>query len=139
VKSPKHRSQRGQGDVKTMVTTQTSPPPAPITPKTNKKLTLLDIDPLELARQLTIVESSLYQKIKPIECLTRSREQRSENLDNISNSIQTSNRVCSLFFLCSNGYVDCLSRSLRLLTGSQTIFSAKKSHADELKSSNILL
>ncbi len=77
-----------------MVTTQTSPPPAPIMPKTNKKLTLLDIDPLELARQLTIVESSLYQKIKPIECLTRSREQRSENLDNISNSIQTSNRVC---------------------------------------------
>ncbi len=89
-----HHQQRGQGDVKMLVNTPTAPPPSSILPKSNKKLKLLDIDPLELARQLTIFESSLYQKIMPIECLTRSREQKQENPDNISNSIQTSNRVC---------------------------------------------
>jgi len=77
-----------------LVNTPTAAPPSSILPKSNKKLKLLDIDPLELARQLTILESSLYQKIMPIECLTRSREQKQENPDNISNSIQTSNRVC---------------------------------------------
>ena len=62
-------------------------------PKSSKKLKLLDIDPLELARQLTIMESQLYQKIKPMECLQRSREQKAEHNDNIAAVIQTSNRV----------------------------------------------
>lgn len=66
-------------------------------PKTNKKLKLGDIEPLELARQLTIFESQLYQKIKPMECLQRAREQRTDNMDNIAIVIQTSNRVCSAF------------------------------------------
>ena len=70
-----------------------SPPPPSISPKSNKKLKLLDIDPLELARQLTLMESDLYQKIKPMECLQRAREQRTENVDNITTVIQTSNRV----------------------------------------------
>ncbi|KAF9534536.1 ras guanine nucleotide exchange factor domain-containing protein [Crepidotus variabilis] len=85
--------QRGQGEVKMLVTTQTTAPPPVIMPKSGKKLKLLDIDPLELARQLTILESGLYQKIKPTECLNRSREGRAEVADNISNSIQTSNRI----------------------------------------------
>ena len=66
-------------------------------PKINKRLKLLDIDPLELARQLTIVESQLYQKIRPMECLLRSREQKTDHNDNITRVIQTSNRVCSRF------------------------------------------
>jgi son of sevenless-like protein len=48
---------------------------------------------MELARQLTLMESQLYQKIKPVECLQRSREQKTENVDNITTVIQTSNRV----------------------------------------------
>lgn len=65
-------------------------------PKTNKRVKfLLDVDPLELARQLTIVESQLYQRIRPIECLSRSREQKTDHNDNIARVIQTSNRVCS--------------------------------------------
>ncbi|KAF5382528.1 hypothetical protein D9615_002804 [Tricholomella constricta] len=68
-------------------------PPAPIFPKSNKKLKLGDIEPLELARQLTIMESNLYQKIKPMECLQRAREQKTENMDNIAIVIQTSNRI----------------------------------------------
>jgi son of sevenless-like protein len=82
-----------------LVNTPTAPPPSSILPKSSKKLKLLDIDTLELARQLTILESSLYQRIKPIECLTRSREQKPENSDSISNSIQTSNRVCLRFLM----------------------------------------
>ncbi|KIK01927.1 hypothetical protein K443DRAFT_678064 [Laccaria amethystina LaAM-08-1] len=87
------RAQRGGDGVKTLVNTSLGPPPAPIFPKTNKKLKLLDIDPLELARQLTIMESLLYQKIKPMECLQRSREQKTEHVDNITTVIQTSNRI----------------------------------------------
>jgi len=82
-----------------MVNTNLGPPPPPIVPKSNKQLKLIDIEPLELARQLTILESQLYQKIKPMECLQRSREQRTENVDNIATVIQTSNRVCRHFFL----------------------------------------
>ncbi|KAK6350152.1 hypothetical protein TWF696_006396 [Orbilia brochopaga] len=43
--------------------------PPPIYPKNIRKLKFLDIDPLEFARQLTIIESRAYTKIKPIECL----------------------------------------------------------------------
>ncbi|KAG6917091.1 hypothetical protein DXG01_003980 [Tephrocybe rancida] len=68
-------------------------PPLPIFPKTNVNLKLGDIDPLELARQLTIVEGNLYQKIKPTEALQRAREQRTESLDNITSVIQMSNRM----------------------------------------------
>ena len=115
-----------------LVNTQTSTPPAAVMPKSNKKLKLLDIDALELARQLTILESSLYQKIKPLECLTRSREQK-ENADNISNSIQTSNRV--RFFLSFTSAPTRLRyfSLIRSLTGLQTPFSAKMKRAGELK------
>jgi son of sevenless len=58
-----------------------------------KKLKVLDIDPLELARQLTLMESTLYMRIRPMECILRSREQRSGKLDHIPSIIQTSNQV----------------------------------------------
>jgi len=59
----------------------------------NKKLKPLDMNPLELARQLTIMESRLYQKIRPVECLQRLWEQKMDYNDNITRVIQTSNRV----------------------------------------------
>lgn len=46
-------------------------PPAPILPRNVKKLKILDIDPLELARQLTVREFKLFEMITPFECLTR--------------------------------------------------------------------
>lgn len=59
------------------------------------RLKLLDIDPLEVARQLTIMESNLYKKIKAIECLQRSREQKvGEHRDHITDVIQMTNKVC---------------------------------------------
>lgn len=61
------------------------------------KLKLLDIDPLEVARQITIMESNLYKKIKAIECLQRSREQKvGEHRDHITDVIQMTNKVSSL-------------------------------------------
>ncbi|KAG6897763.1 hypothetical protein C0992_011432 [Termitomyces sp. T32_za158] len=76
-----------------------SPPPPPIYPKTTKELKLTNIKPLELARQLTLMESNLYRKIKSLECMQRAREQKVENMDNIANVIQMSNRVSSSFMI----------------------------------------
>lgn len=48
-------------------------PPKPIIPKSlPEKPTILDISPIELARQLTVIESKLYRDIKPWECLNQS-------------------------------------------------------------------
>ncbi|KAJ3888721.1 ras guanine nucleotide exchange factor domain-containing protein [Lentinula edodes] len=75
--------------------------PAPLLPKA-KRLKLTDIEPLELARQLTLLESALYQKIRPMECLQRAREGvgakdkdggSGGGMDNIAYVIQTSNRI----------------------------------------------
>ncbi|KAI8986090.1 ras GEF [Trametes punicea] len=90
------RAQRG-GDAP-IKTTNTVPltPPAPILPKNIKKVKLLDIDPLELARQLTLMEAALYKKIRPMECLQRSREAKpGKTTDNITRIIQLSNRIAN--------------------------------------------
>lgn len=50
--------------------------PAPIMPKNLKKLKFLDIDATEFARQLTIIESGLYGKIKPTECLNKTWQKK---------------------------------------------------------------
>ncbi len=86
------------GDLFRPTQTNMGAPPSSIIPKNPKKLKLLDIEPLELARQLTVKESDLYRKIRPLECLQRAREQRSDNMDNIATVIQTSNRVRTLIF-----------------------------------------
>ncbi|KAJ8501924.1 hypothetical protein ONZ51_g290 [Trametes cubensis] len=90
------RAQRG-GDAP-IKTTNTVPitPPAPIMPKNTKKVKLLDVDPLELARQLTLMEAALYKKIRPMECLQRSREAKpGKTPDNITTIIQLSNRIAN--------------------------------------------
>ncbi|KAH7885094.1 ras guanine nucleotide exchange factor domain-containing protein [Phlebopus sp. FC_14] len=83
------------GELKKTFTPNLVSPPTSIVPKTNKRVKLLDVDPLELARQLTIMESHLYQKIRPMECLQRSREQKTDHNDNIARVIQTSNRIAN--------------------------------------------
>lgn len=78
-----------------MVVTNSDKPPPPILPKNIKKLKFLDIDPLEIARQLTIIESKLYNKIQPVECLDKawSTEEGSEIAVNIKGMIVNSNQV----------------------------------------------
>lgn len=68
---------RGQdASSKRLVLTMNSQAPPPIIPKNMKKLKFLDIDALEFARQLTIIESRLYGKIKPTECLNKTWQRK---------------------------------------------------------------
>ncbi|KAG1763011.1 ras GEF [Suillus occidentalis] len=92
------RAQRGRDPNKVTISTALDPPPPPIVPR---RMELLDIDVLELARQLTITESQLYQKIRPSECLLRSKESKADHHDNIANFIRRSNRV-SFLPACAN-------------------------------------
>ncbi|CAJ0919164.1 1767_t:CDS:10 [Entrophospora sp. SA101] len=65
----------------------TSPilPPQPILPRNLRRIKFLDLNPLEIARQLTIIESRLYNKIRPVECLNKawSKEEGGEIAKNI--------------------------------------------------------
>ena len=71
---------RGQDtSAKKLVLTLNTSAPVPILPKNMKKLKFLDIDPLEFARQLTIVESKLYGKIKPVECLDKTWQKKAKD------------------------------------------------------------
>ncbi|KAI8982521.1 ras guanine nucleotide exchange factor domain-containing protein [Pilobolus umbonatus] len=45
--------------------------PVPILPKNMKRIKFLELDPHELARQMTIMDFSLYSRIKPVECLDK--------------------------------------------------------------------
>jgi len=59
-----------------MIQTVNQNTPAPIMPKNMKKLKFLDIDVVEFARQLTIIESRLYGKIKSTECLNKTWQKK---------------------------------------------------------------
>jgi son of sevenless-like protein len=59
-----------------MIQTVNQNTPAPIMPKNMKKLKFLDIDVTEFARQLTIIESRLYGKIRPTECLNKTWQKK---------------------------------------------------------------
>ena len=68
---------RGQDATsKRLVLTLNAQAPAPVIPKNMKKLKFLDIDALEFARQLTIIESRLYGKIRPTECLNKTWQKK---------------------------------------------------------------
>ncbi|KAG8862412.1 hypothetical protein FRB96_001482 [Tulasnella sp. 330] len=86
------RAQSG-GENRAMRPTELQNPPPSIMPKT-KAFKLLDIDPMELARQLTILESRLFMMIRPMECLARAKEQPGEE-DSIRRIIGTSNKIAS--------------------------------------------
>lgn len=111
-------------------------PPPPILPKTNnRKLKLMDIDAVELARQLCIMESQLYQKIRPQECLTRSREQKTVD-DNITAVIKTANRVRSRIY--TYVYRGAAHTDInRWPTGSRIVYSAERIHVSVQPSSSI--
>ena len=71
------RRMKGQeSNARGLIPTQSSSIPTPIMPKNMKKLKFLDIDPIEFARQLTIIESRLYGKIKPTECLNKTWQRK---------------------------------------------------------------
>lgn len=59
-----------------MIQTLNQSTPSPIMPKNMKKLKFLDIDVTEFARQLSIIESRLYGKIKATECLNKTWQKK---------------------------------------------------------------
>lgn len=70
--------------------------PVPIVPKNMQHIRLLDTDPLELARQLSIMDFKLYSSIRPIECLGKAwSKDSSENAVNVKQSIDYCNRLTS--------------------------------------------
>lgn len=74
-----------------------SKPPAPLSKGFSmKKIKLLDIDYIELARQLTLMEFNYYSKITKFACLTKVWGKKSglnETIDPISNFIRASNQL----------------------------------------------
>ncbi|KAF9511651.1 hypothetical protein BS47DRAFT_1468293, partial [Hydnum rufescens UP504] len=74
-------------------------PPPPRAPKmgSDRRLSLLDLDPLEVARQLTLKESALFKKIAPGECFARARECPKPH-DNFSTCIALANQTA--YWVC---------------------------------------
>lgn len=69
------------------------PPPSILPRKSGKITKLLEIDALELARQLTILESELFFKIKQSDCIARSKESMPAGPDTIKSVINLANKV----------------------------------------------
>ncbi|KDN46450.1 hypothetical protein K437DRAFT_107336 [Tilletiaria anomala UBC 951] len=86
---------RGDGEmqVRKMVMPNSAPPP--VLPKNLRKIKFLDIDPLEMARQLTLLDSTLFCRIKPFECLDKSWSKKDADklAPGIKDTINTSNRI----------------------------------------------
>lgn len=63
---------RGQEpENKRLILTHAVQLPSPVLPRNLKRLKFLDIDPLEFARQLTMLESKSYGKLRAQECLSK--------------------------------------------------------------------
>ncbi|KAI7877714.1 ras GEF [Lichtheimia hyalospora FSU 10163] len=70
------------------------PGPMPILPKDITRLALMEIDPTELARQLTVMDFKLYSSIRPIECLNKAWSQDDEMAaSSVKQSIDYCNRL----------------------------------------------
>ncbi|RIA80506.1 ras guanine nucleotide exchange factor domain-containing protein [Glomus cerebriforme] len=91
----KRQQQPKDAKFRELVLTNSDRPPAPILPKNIKKLKFLDIDPLEIGRQLTLIECKLYNKIQPVECLDKawSKEEGGDIAANIKAMIVNSNQI----------------------------------------------
>ncbi|KAH9814855.1 ras guanine nucleotide exchange factor domain-containing protein [Melampsora americana] len=70
-------------------------PPPTIVPRNTRKIKFLDIDPLELARQLSLVESKLFCQIQVNECLGKAwpKEFAKEGTPHITAMIDMSNAL----------------------------------------------
>lgn len=90
-------------------------PTPPIVPRMvpGKPLTLLDIQPLELARQLTIIEANLFVKIKPPEFLNKKwqKDDAETTAPNIGAVISTANALASLIQRTILGQTDVKQRA----------------------------
>ncbi|KAF9582247.1 hypothetical protein BGW38_000456 [Lunasporangiospora selenospora] len=89
------KREQSEGAFRKMVLNLSTQAPQPITPRNLKKIKFLELDPLEFARQLTIMEASVYNKIRPVECLAKAWTSEDPDIAakavNIKKMIETSN------------------------------------------------
>ncbi|KAF9127657.1 hypothetical protein BGW39_005693 [Mortierella sp. 14UC] len=89
------KRQASDSSFRKLVLNLTTQAPQPITPRNLKKIKFLELDPLEFARQLTVMEASVYNKIRPVECLNKCWSSEDPDLAakavNIKKMIETSN------------------------------------------------
>ncbi|KAF9903850.1 hypothetical protein EC991_003261 [Linnemannia zychae] len=89
------KREQSEGAFRKMVLNLTTQAPQPITPRNLKKIKFLELDPLEFARQLTIMEANAYNKIRPVECLAKAWTSEDPEIAakavNIKKMIETSN------------------------------------------------
>lgn len=85
---------RGKNDQIRKMTLSVSAPSS-IVPKNLRKMKFMDIDPLEMARQLTLKDSALYNAIRPAECLGKawSKSDGAERAQAIRDVIKANNRL----------------------------------------------
>ncbi|ORX52680.1 ras GEF [Hesseltinella vesiculosa] len=83
------------GGLKKLVWTP-QPMPQSILPRNPKKFKLLDLDAIELARQLTIMDFKMYSSIRPIECLDKAwSRDNDENGQPVAVNIRASIEYCN--------------------------------------------
>lgn len=86
--------QRRNGVPKRIGATNSAAAPNPIVPRKLNKIKFLDLDPLEIARQLTIMDSRLCMRITPEECLSKAWPKLFKNeCKNITAMISFNNAV----------------------------------------------
>ncbi|KAI9302013.1 ras guanine nucleotide exchange factor domain-containing protein [Cunninghamella echinulata] len=89
-----------QAGLKKMVPIKAQGQPSPIIPKNMSNFQLMDTNPKEMARQLSILDFKLYSSIRPIECLNKawSRDIMKNGVPiaiNVIQSIDYCNRLTS--------------------------------------------
>ncbi|KAG0355021.1 hypothetical protein BG005_006039 [Podila minutissima] len=89
------KRETSDGSFRRMVLNLSTQAPQSITPRNLKRIRFMDLDPLELARQLTILETNIYNRVRPVECLgkawTSSDPVVAAKAVNIKKIIETSN------------------------------------------------
>jgi son of sevenless-like protein len=83
------------GPMRVMIQTSRDCPP-PILPRNLKKMKFLDLDPLEIARQLTVLESKFFNLVEPVEFLKKAWSDKDSDISfNVKNVVKTSNLITS--------------------------------------------
>ncbi|KAI7830456.1 ras guanine nucleotide exchange factor domain-containing protein [Gamsiella multidivaricata] len=89
------KREQSEGAFRKMVLNLTTQAPQPIVPRNLKKIKFLELDPLEFARQLTIMEATVFNRIRPVECLAKAWTSDDQDVAaravNIKKMIETSN------------------------------------------------
>ena len=89
-------NRKAKGDENTYLSQSNALPPSPILPKNLLDFCFLDLDPVELARQITLLQWTTFRSIKPNECLNQSwnKKELHQYSPHIREMIQFCNFVC---------------------------------------------